>query len=117
MKKKTADLEDDLRPHYDFDYSTMKPNRFAGMDFKFKDGRAILLDEDVAEVFDQESVNTVLRAMIKAMRTATATRKGAKVAKTAAKTLAIKPMRAATRKAAKTVKTAAKTVATRRRAS
>lgn len=29
MKKKTPD-NDDLRPHYDFDYSKMKPNRFAG---------------------------------------------------------------------------------------
>ena len=32
MKKKTAeDLDDDLRPHYDFDYTKMKRNRFAGM--------------------------------------------------------------------------------------
>jgi hypothetical protein len=32
MKKTTAeDLTDDLRPHYDFDYSKMKRNRFAGM--------------------------------------------------------------------------------------
>ena len=32
MKKKTIeDLTDDLRPHYDFDYSKMKRNRFAGM--------------------------------------------------------------------------------------
>ena len=28
MKKKTD--SDDLRPHYDFDYTKMKPNRFAG---------------------------------------------------------------------------------------
>jgi hypothetical protein len=27
--KKTPE-EDDLRPHYDFDYTKMKPNRFAG---------------------------------------------------------------------------------------
>jgi hypothetical protein len=32
MKKTTAeDLTDDLRPHYDFDYTRMKRNRFAGM--------------------------------------------------------------------------------------
>lgn len=72
MKKKPAEPEHDLRPHYDFDYSKMKPNRFAGMDLKFKGRRAVLLDEDVAEVFDQEAVNTVLRSTIKAMRTATA---------------------------------------------
>jgi hypothetical protein len=29
MKKKTPD-NDELRPHYDFDYDKMKPNRFAG---------------------------------------------------------------------------------------
>lgn len=29
MKKKTPD-NDELRPHYDFDYGKMKPNRFAG---------------------------------------------------------------------------------------
>jgi hypothetical protein len=29
MKKKTPDT-DELRPHYDFDYTKMKPNRFAG---------------------------------------------------------------------------------------
>jgi hypothetical protein len=32
MKEKTSeDLDDDLRPHYDFDYTKMKRNRFAGM--------------------------------------------------------------------------------------
>lgn len=75
MKKKPAETEDDLRPHYDFDYSKMKPNRFAGMDLQFKGRRAVLLDEDVAEVFDQETVNAVLRSVMKAMRTAAAPRK------------------------------------------
>jgi hypothetical protein len=28
--KKAPDLDDDLRPYYEFDYSKMKPNRFAG---------------------------------------------------------------------------------------
>jgi hypothetical protein len=72
MKKTSSDeLEDDLRPHYDFDFTKMKPNRFAGMDLKFKGRSPILLDADVAEVFDSpEAVNTVLRSTIKAMRTA-----------------------------------------------
>ncbi len=34
MKKSTVkipnELEDDLRPHYDVDYSNSRPNRFAG---------------------------------------------------------------------------------------
>ena len=68
MKKTTAeDLTDDLRPHYDFDYSKMKRNRFAGM----KLSAPIYLDDDVAEVFDSsEAVNTVLRSAIRAMRSA-----------------------------------------------
>jgi hypothetical protein len=28
--KKAPDLDNDLRPYYEFDYSKMKPNRFAG---------------------------------------------------------------------------------------
>lgn len=74
MKKKSSpDLDDDLRPEYGPElFRNMKPNRFAGMDLKFKGRRAVLLDEDVAEVFDQESVNTVLRSAMKAMRTAAA---------------------------------------------
>ena len=40
---------DEMRPHYDFDYSKAKPNRFAG---KSKEGRlVVILDEDVAKVF------------------------------------------------------------------
>ena len=85
MKKKSSpELDDDLRPEYGPElFRSMKPNRFAGMDLKFKGHRAVLLDEDVAAVFDQEAVNTVLRSTIKAMRTAGA---ASKVAKTSAKT-------------------------------
>ena len=70
MKKKTS-LSDDLRPDYGPElFQRMKPNRFAGKDLVFK-GRAVVLDEDVAEVFDTpEAVNTVLRSAIRAMRKA-----------------------------------------------
>ena len=76
MKKKTAD-PDELRPEYPREFfKSMKPNRFAG-----KGTRSVILDADVAEVFDSaESVNTVLRSAIKAMRSA-----GAKAARTPAK--------------------------------
>lgn len=86
MKKKSSpDLDDDLRPEYGPElFSKMKPNRFAGMNLEFKGRRAVFLDEDVAEVFDQETVNAVLRSAIKAMRTAAAPRKAPK---TAAKTV------------------------------
>ena len=80
MKKKEqpeVDLNDDLRPGYPAEFfRNMKPNRFAGMDLKFKGRPPIRLDEDVAEVFDTpEAVNTVLRSAIKAMRTATVSAK------------------------------------------
>lgn len=89
MKKKSSpDLDDDLRPEYGPElFRNMKPNRFAGMDLIFKGRRAVLLDQDVAEVFDQEAVNIVLRSTIKAMRTATA---ASRVTKAPAKTIGSK---------------------------
>jgi hypothetical protein len=55
------------------------------MDLKFKGRPPIVLDADVAEVFDSpESVNTILRTVIKAMRSSTSGGKG----KTAAKATA-----------------------------
>jgi len=55
-----------MQPEYRFDYSKAKPNRFASLE---KNRRvAVLLDEDVAEVFaTTESVNKALRAIIQAM--------------------------------------------------
>ena len=48
MKKTSSDpdpdLDDDLRAHYDFDFKNMTPNRFAGMDLKFKGRPPIVLD-------------------------------------------------------------------------
>lgn len=55
---------DEMLPEYRFDYAKAKPNRFAA-------GRsrvAIVLDEDVAEVFrTPEEVNKALRAFMEAM--------------------------------------------------
>jgi len=53
---------DDLQPHYDFDYSKAKPNRFAArID---QESMMVVLDPDVAEVFPTaESVNETLRAL------------------------------------------------------
>jgi hypothetical protein len=71
MKKKTSEeLDDDLRPHYDFDYSKMKRNPYAGEKKVYK-RTFVTLDEDVSKVFQSsEAVNTVLRSAIEAMRTA-----------------------------------------------
>jgi hypothetical protein len=58
--------KDELRPHYDLDYSKSRPNRFAS---KFAEGSvAVLLDADVAAVFhSSEAVNSFLRSAIAAM--------------------------------------------------
>ena len=76
MKKKTSEaLDDDLRPHYDFDYSKMKRNPYAG-EKKIYKRTFVTLDEDVSKVFQSsEAVNAVLRSAIEAMRTAAPTRK------------------------------------------
>jgi hypothetical protein len=64
-KRRTAILKDDLRPHYDFDRSKAKPNRFAG---GVRSQTVVLLDPDVSRVFkDGESVNSVLRSLISTM--------------------------------------------------
>jgi len=54
---------DELRPEYEFDYRTARPNRFAGrLDL---DRCVVVLDPDVARVFTTpESVNGALRALI-----------------------------------------------------
>jgi hypothetical protein len=69
-KKPTPESDDadqgDLQPEYRFDYSRAKPNRFAGATRKRR--VAVVLDEDVAEVFATgESVNKALRAIMEAM--------------------------------------------------
>jgi len=69
MKKKTPE-NDELRSHYDFDYTKTKPNRFAGVKKIYKQ-TYVVLDEDVSKVFQSsEDVNVVLRSAIRAMRTA-----------------------------------------------
>jgi hypothetical protein len=67
--KKTSTIEkrDEMRPEYDFDLKRVRPNRFAKR-LKGKSVIAIVLDTDVAEVFQSsESVNAMLRSVIKAM--------------------------------------------------
>jgi len=56
----------EIRPEYRFDYRKSQPNRFASQ----MKGRAvaIVLDPDVASVFrSPESVNSLLRSVIKAL--------------------------------------------------
>lgn len=71
MRKKVtpsgkAATGDDLRPEYRFDYRKAKPNRFAAE--AVKGGFVVLVDEDIAEVFQTpESIKDALRALIAAM--------------------------------------------------
>ena len=61
-----ADPGDDLREEYRFDYTKPKTSRFAGQPAEPR--VIVVLDPDVAEVFETpESVNEVLRALIKTM--------------------------------------------------
>ena len=58
---------DELLPEYQFDYRKAKPNRFA-VSREIDKPMVVVLDEDVAQVFTTpESVNKVLRALIKSM--------------------------------------------------
>lgn len=58
---------DELLNEYHFDYKKARPNRFAARDGR-RQLKVVVLDEDVAQVFTTpESVNKVLRALIKAM--------------------------------------------------
>jgi hypothetical protein len=63
----SEDLDDDLLPEYDFDYTKAKPNRFVAR-VNQPLLKVVVLDEDVAQVFTTpESVNKVLRGFIDSM--------------------------------------------------
>jgi hypothetical protein len=64
--EKGVPLIRELRPQYRFDYRKAKPNRFVGQ--PEEDRVVVVLDPDVSEVFQTpDSVNEVLRALIKTM--------------------------------------------------
>jgi hypothetical protein len=58
---------DELKPHYDFDYSRAKPNRFASrID---QESLMVVLDPDVAAIFPtSEAVNETLRVLAAALK-------------------------------------------------
>jgi hypothetical protein len=62
----SASDNDDMRDEYDIDYTKAQPNRFAA--HIKPGGRLIVLEPDVAQAFTTaESVNAVLRAILKAL--------------------------------------------------
>ena len=61
----SENLDDDLLPEYDFDYSKAKPNPYATRAAR---QRAIILEADLAKVFQtSEQVNKALRALLEAV--------------------------------------------------
>jgi hypothetical protein len=59
------DMDDDLLPEYQLDYSKAKPNVYAARAIRRK---AIILETDIAEVFTtSEQVNKALRALMEAV--------------------------------------------------
>ncbi len=68
MKKTSSKPADDLRPEYNFDFKQMRPNPYAKR-LKGKSVISIVLDEDVAGVFDtSEAVNDALRSVMRTTR-------------------------------------------------
>ena len=66
-KKKhlVKEMDDDLRPHYDFDYSKARPNRFAGLP---KEQTIVMLGKDLSKVFRAAAdVKHALRSLIAAI--------------------------------------------------
>ena len=60
------EIEDDLLPEYDLDFSKSKPNRFAHA--LKNQGNFIQLDPDIVKYFNNaEDVNNALRAIINAI--------------------------------------------------
>ena len=66
MKTDTAEVVEEMRGEYTFDYSRAKPNRFA--EYLTAETLTIVLDPDVAAVFQtSDDVNRVLRSLIETM--------------------------------------------------
>ena len=77
MNKPADEIEvltdDDLKDHYDFDYSKAKPNRFA--ERLAQDSLMVTLDPDMAAIFPtSEAVNEALRVLAAAAKNLSATK-------------------------------------------
>lgn len=63
--KKWTEIDDDLLPHYDVDYSKSRPNRFAK---QAKENTFVMLDKKLSEVFrTPDDVKRALRSLLQAM--------------------------------------------------
>lgn len=70
MKNKATkqDIDDDLRPEYDFDYSTAVRGKYCRRLLE-EGSNVVILDPDIAEAFhDSASVNEALRSLLELTR-------------------------------------------------
>ena len=71
MKRKTPDLDDDLRPEYDFDFSKGERGRYYKRLLK-EGSNIVVLEPDVAKAFpDSAAVNNALRSLVDLARVST----------------------------------------------
>jgi hypothetical protein len=63
--KKPTDIEDDLLPHYDVDYSKSRPNHSAK---QAKEDTFVVLDKQLSKVFrTPDDVKRALRSLLQAV--------------------------------------------------
>ena len=71
MKDKTLDLDDDLRPEYDFDFTKGERGRYYKRLLK-EGSNIVVLEPDIAELFpDSAAVNNALRSLVELARSST----------------------------------------------
>ena len=71
MKTKARDLDDDLRPEYDFDFSKGERGRYAKR-LLAEGSSVVVLDPDLAAIFPTSSaVNAALRSLVELARAST----------------------------------------------
>ncbi len=64
MKRKSHELDDDLRPEYDLDFSKGERGKYYKRLVK-EGSNVVVLDPDVSEAFpDSTAVNTALRSLL-----------------------------------------------------
>ena len=72
---KAKDMIDEMRPHYDFDYSKGVRGKYFWQLVKSEGRKVVVLDQDVAKAFPtMAAVNEALRGVMKAQKAASRTK-------------------------------------------
>jgi hypothetical protein len=70
MKKQTVDLDDDLRPEYDFDFTQGERGRYSKR-LLAEGANVVVLEPEIAAAFpDSAAVNNALRSLLELARSA-----------------------------------------------